>query len=47
MYVWVTLVLDVGEQDSTSDAIETAKNAMTAMDYIVLIEDVMEFDVID
>lgn len=44
MYVEISLTLDVGEQDTTSDAIESAKNAMRCMDFDELIDDVMIFE---
>ena len=47
MDVKIKLVLDVGEQDSTSDAIESAKNAMRGMDFDELIDDVMDFEIIE
>ena len=45
MYVRIEMLLGVGEQDSTQDAIETAKNAMREMCFDELIDDVLEYDV--
>ena len=38
MNVVITLVLDVGEQDSTQDAIKSAQNQMRSLDFEELID---------
>jgi len=38
MFVEIKITLDVGEQDSTKDAIESAQNAVRAMDFEALLD---------
>ena len=46
MYVEISLTLDVGKQDSTSDGIESAQNVMRGMDFEELIE-IMEYQEVE
>lgn len=46
MYVEIKFTLDVEEQDSTSDAIESAQNQIRSMDSADLVN-MMEYEVFD
>lgn len=46
MIVKTTIILNVGEQDSTQDAIESAENQMRSMELEELI-DIMDSEIID